>query len=142
MIDFKTLGLQSGQKLRIQTKIEIILGLYKSISQDGSRMEISNPQRLDGRNLGKVRWIYEADVESIKAERLAESDVNLENLASELEPKLFSPSITQFQIERIYKMMEDTEYINQANSSYFKALLEISESLFIGVFAENTDSGK
>jgi hypothetical protein len=143
MIDLKNLGLQPGQELRlITTKNETVLGKFKKISSDGSKMEIVDIKLLDGSGLGKSRWYFKEDIKHIKVKKLQSASEQTLTEAQEKEEKLFNPVITTAQRDRIQKMIENAVYVRQANAAYHEAIKDISENLYIGLNAENTEFGR
>lgn len=141
MIDLKNLGLQLGQELRLKTKIEIVLGKFKKISSDGSKIEIVDIKLLDGSLLGKSRWFFKEEIKDITAKK-SQNTSEQSSAEAEKEVKLFNPVITTRQRDRIQRMMDDAVYIRQANEAYYNAIKDISENFFIGLHAENTDFGR
>lgn len=141
MIDLKKFGLQIGQKLRIKTiKNEIIIGKFKKLSSDGTKIEISDPQCLDGSVLGKSKMVFQEDIKQIYPEMLPQTDYSEASLNEE--HKLFNPSITKPQSDKIQRMIEEAVFINQADTGYHQALKEISECFSLGLHAENTSMGR
>lgn len=139
MIDLRSLGLQPGQKLRIKTKDEIVIGKFKRITKDEMSIEVVDIQRLDGTALAKSVWYYKEDIVDIKADELNRCQ---DQAAVDIESKFFTPTISQAQSDRIQRMMENAVYIKQSNESYYDALNDISGSFFIGLHAENADMGR
>lgn len=128
--------LQPGQKLRIQTENEVIIGSLKKLVLNGKCIEVLNPHKLDGTPLGKIIRVFECDIVKIEAEKTDKSnEVNVEE-------KIFNPTITKHQRNRLLKKIEDSMYINQADMKYFEALREIEGNFLIGVHAENVDMGR
>ena len=130
------LNLQPGQKLRIKTESEIIIGSFKKLVLGGTCVEVSNPQKLDGTSLGKITRIFECDIVKIVAEQ--SGDCNEGNVKE----KIFNPTITKHQQNRLIKMIEGALYIPQAGMNYAEAMKDIEGSFMIGIQAENVDMGR
>lgn len=139
MIDLRNLGLLPGQKLRLKTKDETVIGKFKRISKDGMSIEITEVRLLNGTTLGKNIWYFREEIKDIKVEKVLE---NHNQATSDDDSKFFTPTISKAQSDRIQKMMEEVVYIKQANVNYYEALTDISESLFIGLYAENAEMGR
>ena len=127
------LNLQPGQKLRIKTESDIIIGSFKKLVLGGTCVEVSNPQKLDGTSLGKITRIFECDIVKIVAEQ--SGDCNEDNVKE----KIFNPTITKPQQNRLIKMIEGALYIPQADMNYAEAMKDIEGSFMIGIHAENVD---
>ena len=130
------LNLQPGQKLRIKTESDIIIGSFKKLVLGGTCVEVSNPQKLDGTSLGKITRIFECDIVKIVAEQ--SGDCNEGNVKE----KIFNPTITKHQQNRLIKMIEGALYIPQADMNYAEAMKDIEGSFMIGIHAENVDMGR
>ena len=130
------LNLQPGQKLRIKTESDIIIGSFKKLVLGGTCVEVSNPQKLDGTSLGKITRIFECDIVKIVAEQ--SGDCNEGNVKE----KIFNPTITKHQQNRLIKMIEGALYIPQADMNYAEAMKDIEGSFMIGIQAENVDMGR
>lgn len=134
MVELRNLNLQPGQKLRIKTENEVIIGSFKKLFTGG--IEVSNPQKLDGTPIGKFMRVFECDIKKVEAEKLEKGN------EVTAEKKIFNPSITQHQRKRLLKMIEGSLYIGQADMKYFEALRDIEGSFVIGIHAENVDKGR
>lgn len=132
----RKLNLQPGQKLRIKTENEVIIGSFKKLLLGGTCLEVTNPQKLDGTSLGKVTRVFECDIVKIIAEE--SGDCNDGTVAE----KIFNPTITEHQQKRLHKMIEGAIYIPQADMNYAEALKDIEGSFLIGIHAENVDMGR
>ena len=130
------LNLQPGQKLRIKTESDIIIGSFKKLVLGGTCVEVSFPQKLDGTSLGKITRIFECDIVKIVAEQ--SGDCNEGNVKE----KIFNPTITKHQQNRLIKMIEGALYIPQADMNYAEAMKDIEGSFMIGIHAENVDMGR
>jgi hypothetical protein len=135
MVDFKQL--QPNQKLRIKTENGVIIGTFMKLA--GQRMQIQNPQKLDGSSLGKFMWIYKCDIKNIKADWSGE--LKHETKVVE-EQRIFNPSITNNQRQGIEKLMDATIYINQFDMTYHNAVKDIRGNFYIGIHAENDHRGR
>lgn len=141
MVGLLNLGLQPGQKLRIRTKNEIVLGKFTRMSSDGKKLQVAEPQLLDGTKLGKKLWYFEKEIENINVGNLV-MNAEVETPGILEDSKLFDPIISKAQSDRIQEMIYNAELINQSNMNYYAALKDISGSLFIGLYAENANFGR
>ncbi len=145
MYDMKKLyGCCPGQKLRVKTRKNTILGYFGEVSGDLSSLTILGPIKLNGEKLGKFTTIQKEDVEDIIIENGNPSTSSLDSTVSSLEQNLFEPIINDAQKRQIERMAESAVYINQPDESYHNAIREIQADLFgiIGLYAENSEYGR
>lgn len=128
--------LQPGQKLRIKTKNEVLIGFFEKLTLNETCLVLQNPKKIDGTILGKKKWIYESEITSIEAVNLKQHEIE------DKEERKFRPCIVKQQINRIEKMTDGSVFIYQADMVYHQALLEIAENFIMGIAAENVDKGR
>lgn len=145
VVDFTGMSFAKGRRLKVVEETGTFYGKFDKFAMNSTRLDLTEVTDETGRPCGRFRYFHQQYVISVSDADSAEIELcdpeEQENLTAKLRPQ-HTCSLTEKQLEHIFKTIKEPILVNQPGSVYFSALADIYKQLSVGVAAEKGLSGR
>lgn len=139
MFDFTRLGLRKDQNVLVTSTKGKFYGKFMKISMNGMRLDLGEVKDMNASRFA-FKFFFQKDVLAVQI--LDEQDQELTVSTSSDTNSSSHSRLSPKQLKQITETIDNRVFIQQADSKYAEALLDISRQYVIGISAEGTSKGR